>query len=123
MSENVERFAEAVTRAVDESPLSQRELGETVARILGRPESFAQTTVSGWKSGDVPDPAVVFAIERALGLDPGSLSRHLGYSPRSNGKIGGVLAAIASDPYLSDTQRDLLAAMYRHSVGAEPVSD
>lgn len=62
------------------------------------------STLSGWVTGDrTPEPSTVFAIERALELDPGALSRHLGYLPLDAVDVHIVKAedAIIADPGLS----------------------
>lgn len=49
-----------------------------LARALG----VSPQLVSDWKRGRrTPSPDQLFAIERALDVEPGRLSRHLGYVP------------------------------------------
>lgn len=67
-------FGSAVRAARTERKISQVEL----AASLGTTQSL----VSAYEAGDHEPPReVVFAIEDALGLSGGSLSRHLGYLP------------------------------------------
>ena len=84
---------------------------EDLARALGT----TQSSVSGWINGKYePAAATVFTIERSLGLDPGSLSRPLGYLPvEAAGRPVSVEAAIAQSPQLDDDAKDALAALYR----------
>lgn len=67
-------FGDALGKALASSPKSQ----SVVAGELG----VSTSTMSSWKLGQPPAlPAMVFALEGALDLPPGHLSRHLGYLP------------------------------------------
>jgi transcriptional regulator with XRE-family HTH domain len=105
-------FPRALKRARMERRLSQREL----SRALG----VSHSAVSQWESGRVrPIPSKVAELEQALDLDPGTLSRLLGYLPiaTSDAKAAlTVLEAIRADPRLGDRERELLIAMYRQLV-------
>lgn len=105
-----ESFALALTKARQTRGLSQSGLG----RALGRGR---QSTVSGWEAGEsIPPPDTVFALERVLDLPPGSLSRHLGYTPvecTEKLKPPSTLQAIIEDPELDDLARRLLLAMFK----------
>jgi transcriptional regulator with XRE-family HTH domain len=80
---------------------------KTVAARL----EVTKSQVSRWSKGrDVPAPDQVFAIEEALELPPGSLSRKLGYLPVGSSS---VLAAVDADPKLSPKARRLLEVTYR----------
>lgn len=74
-----------------------------------------QTTINRWCSGDVPDPHTVFDLEQTLDLEPGSLSRHLGFVPDGPGrrKRPDTVAAITADPALDDRARAVMLAVYR----------
>ncbi len=79
-------FGDALRRQIEGR--SQREFGDKVARAEGRVDAngthlpYSQQQVSFWLSGQQePNPRQAFAIERALGLRPGSLSHLLGYVP------------------------------------------
>jgi transcriptional regulator with XRE-family HTH domain len=83
---------------------------EDLARALGT----TQSSVSGWINGKYePAATTVFTIERRLGLEPGYLSRPLGYLPleAASGSIG-VEAAIAQSS-LGEEEKAAMAAMYR----------
>ncbi len=84
---------------------------EDLARSLGT----TQSSVSGWINGKYePAAATVFTMERSLGLDPGSLSRPLGYLPvKPTSRPASVEAAIAQSTNLDDDAKAALAALYR----------
>lgn len=68
--------------------------------------------VAKWVRGDAePSPLTVFAVEAFLDLQPGELSRHLGYLPV--GATASVVAAIEADPRLTVEARRVLVAAYR----------
>jgi len=97
-------FQEALTRAMGN--LSQVE----VARKAG----IAPSTLSTWLSGGGAKPDQVFAVERALNLPPGDLSRHLGYIPVSEQPLASVEAAVEADEVISAPQKDALVFLYTH---------
>lgn len=68
-------FSRELRRALGASGRTQTD----VARAAG----VAPSLVSMWLAGNIasPDPQKVFAVERALDLPPGHLSRHLGFIP------------------------------------------
>jgi transcriptional regulator with XRE-family HTH domain len=84
---------------------------EDLARSLGT----TQSSVSGWINGKYePAAATVFTIERALELDPGSLSRPLGYLPvEPAAQPMSVESAIAQCGTLDDEAKVALASVYR----------
>jgi hypothetical protein len=90
-----------------------------VAALLNE-EPMTQTTVLKWLSHpERQPPARMFAIERALALPPGYLTRDLGYLP------AGVVAApptveqaIAHDATLTAYTRTLLLAAYEAMTAA-----
>lgn len=61
----------------------------------------------------IPKPQGVFALEEALKLRPGELSRHLGFVPVD--AAGSVVEAIEADPDLSSEARRHLLALYREA--------
>lgn len=94
--------------ALEDNGVAQAQLAEALG-------GFAQSTVSAWISGAAtPVPDIVFRIEGALSVDPGTLSRHLGYLPATEGCVE---AAIAADPSLGDRERTLLLSHYRSLTG------
>ncbi len=101
-------FGTALARARKGRNISQAQLG---AMLCGS----TQSTVSSWEVGAAePEPMTVFAIEEALGTEPGYLSRHLGYVPASpiERPTPPASDAIADDPRLSPFLRRLLLMMY-----------
>lgn len=84
---------------------------EDLARSLGT----TQSSVSGWINGKYePAAATVFTIERSLALEPGSLSRPLGYLPvEPEARLVSVEAAITQSTHLDDDAKAALAALYR----------
>jgi transcriptional regulator with XRE-family HTH domain len=93
---------------------------EDIAGMLGA----TQSSVSGWINGKYePAAATVFTLERCLSLDPGTLSRPLGYLPVEPVARGiSVEGAIAQSPHLNDEEREALASMYRVLVSRRTVS-
>lgn len=80
-------------------------------------EPVKQAGVYKWlRDPTILSPARVFAIERALNLQPGALSRGLGFLPVEAVAHGGVLAAIEADPLLTDFAKYSLARMYEAMV-------
>jgi len=84
---------------------------EDLAGMLGT----TQSSVSGWINGKYePAAATVFTVERSLGIEPGTLSRPLGYLPvEPMSRTVGVEGAIAQSVTLDDEEKAALAAMYR----------
>ena len=107
------RFGSAVARALDEQGHSRSWLGAEVARLEGLGDPISGASVSKWVGGNPPAPDRVFVIERALGMKPGALSRHLGYLPASARSTRTVLDALADDGDLSDMARQVITAVYR----------
>jgi transcriptional regulator with XRE-family HTH domain len=98
-----EAWRQAFADRLERSPLSQAD----VARLIDR----KQQQVSDWLAGraNPPRPAVVFAIEDALGC-PDELACHLGYV---RVQTFDTEAVIRQDPNLSPEDRDALLTFYR----------
>lgn len=108
-------IAAAIRAARDQR--TQEWLGGEVARVEGRREAYGQNTVAGWESGrSALKPKKVFAIEKALGVPPGSISRLAGYLPSAAKPSRTVAEAIAADHDLSPDQREDLLAQYQGMV-------
>jgi len=87
--------------------------GGTTQHGLGRSLGIGQSTISAWVADRaIPSQAVVFKVEAALHLTPGTLSRHLGYLPLDAAVPSTVLECLAVDPALTDGQRAALRAVY-----------
>jgi transcriptional regulator with XRE-family HTH domain len=84
---------------------------DDLAAMLGT----TQSSVSGWINGKYePAAATVFTVERSLGMEPGSLSRPLGYLPvEPVSRVVSVEGAIAQAANLDDEEKAVLSAMYR----------
>lgn len=98
-------------REATEPRLSQRALGMKL-----NPQVTGQA-VAAWEDGTtVPGPSMVFLLERCLELEPGSLSRYLGYLPVGAEPPADVVAALRADPRLDDDRRELMVTTYRLAV-------
>jgi len=94
---------------------------EDLASVLGT----TQSSVSGWINGRYePAAATVFRIERFLGMEPGALSRPLGYLPvEPLSRTVTVEGAIAQSANLDDEEKAALATMYRLLVNRSTRAD
>ena len=83
---------------------------EHLAGMLGT----TQSSVSGWINGKYePAATTVFRIERALALEPGHLSRPLGYLPvEAASSSVSVEGAIFQSAALDDEEKGALVALY-----------
>ena len=101
----------AFGRMLSEALKSRSMKQEDLARSLGT----TQSSVSGWVNGKYePAAATVFTMEHSLGLEPGSLSRPLGYLPvEPAARPVSVEAAITQSPLLDEDAKAALAALYR----------
>lgn len=80
---------------------SQQWLATEVAKLLNEPV-MTQTAVIKWlRRPENMTPARVFAIEKALGVRPGTWSRELGYLPPEAAAARSVLEALSNDPILN----------------------
>jgi transcriptional regulator with XRE-family HTH domain len=84
---------------------------EDLAGMLGT----TQSSVSGWINGRYePAAPTVFTVERCLGMDPGALSRPLGYLPVEPAtRSVSVESAIAQSAQLDDEEKAALSAVFR----------
>jgi transcriptional regulator with XRE-family HTH domain len=100
-------FGEALRQALADREMSQLELAERLGLS-------SQSVISQWISETHrPDPARVFEIERQLEVEPGRLSRLLGYLPTDAMPVLDVETAVAADPHLNAQQREAVLAVYR----------
>lgn len=107
-------IGERVRSALSDAGHGQAWLGQEVARIEGRSEPYSQGRVSQWLAEiERQPPARVFAIEEALEMPAGALSRLLGYLPASAVPAMSVPAAIEADRRLDGMGRSVLLAAYR----------
>lgn len=100
------RFGRLLSDALRRHDLTQQDFGRIV--------DASQASVSGWVGGRYePPPAKVFAMERLLGLEPGGLSRPLGYVPVDTDETPSVETAITESTTLDDEGKGLLLAVHR----------
>lgn len=106
-------FADELRSALSDSGRNQSWLGAEAARIEGLASPIAQPQISKYLAGEAtPEPRRVFAIEQALDLAAGSLSRLLGYLPVDAVPAVTVADAAEQDPWLTRDQRDDLVAVW-----------
>jgi transcriptional regulator with XRE-family HTH domain len=86
-------------------------------RALGAVAGVSKSAVAQWENGrSLPIPAKVPGLERALEMEPGALSRMLGYLPITSGDDKtslDVVEAIRRDVRLGEQGQELLITMYR----------
>jgi transcriptional regulator with XRE-family HTH domain len=99
-------FGQGLADALAGRNLTQADLGELL--------STTQSTISAWINGrSEPEPVTVFAVEEAIGVSPGFLSRLLGYLPLSVvGAPPNVEEAIARSHEIDDTGRRLVLSVW-----------
>lgn len=104
----------AIEEARKAAKMSQKDFGAAVAREENQASPYSQQTVAGWFSKPVGfTPHRVFAIERAVGAEPGSLSKIEGYVPVGATPTVTVEEAIAADEDISEEQAAMLLAAVR----------
>jgi len=107
-------------RALKQARIRQR----LSQRALGQAAGVSKTAVSQWELGrSVPVPAKVPNVERALELEPGALSRLLGYLPIATAddeNSQDVVAALRGDKRLDEEARKLMIGLYRRLVRPRP---
>jgi transcriptional regulator with XRE-family HTH domain len=108
-----EVFRRALRQAREDAGLSQRALARAV--------NVSPGAVWQWErdeDGTVPRLDMATRLEQILKLEPGHLSRLLGYVPATAepGTMTSVVAAARADPRLGDSERELLIAVYRELV-------
>jgi transcriptional regulator with XRE-family HTH domain len=106
-----QRFGALLANALKARAMKQEQL----AGMLGT----TQSSVSGWINGKYePSAATVFTIEQSLGMDPGYLSRPLGYLPLEAAAAPlGVDGVIAQSPLLDDEDKVVLTSLYELLAG------
>lgn len=113
-AEHRRRFGHMLAEALAASGRTQEDL----AGLVGA----TQSSVSAWVTGRYePSAPMVFAIERALAVAPGHLSRALGYLPLEAATASpAVEDAIAQSPLIDDDQKRIVLAVYRAVVDTGP---
>ena len=100
------RFGRLLNDAMKARGMKQEDL----AGMLGT----TQSSVSGWINGKYePAAETVFTVERCLGVEPGALSRPLGYLPVDPvARTVSVEGAIAQSPLLAEDDKVVLVSLY-----------
>jgi transcriptional regulator with XRE-family HTH domain len=108
-----EVFRRALQQAREDAGLSQRALARAVRVSAGAVWQWERD-----EDGTVPRLDMTTRLEQVLKLEPGHLSRLLGYVPATAepGTMTSVVAAARADPRLGDSERELLIAVYRELV-------
>lgn len=104
-------FGATLTDLLASRAVSQQALADRV--------EVTRASVNDWCQGRaVPRPATVFAIERALDVKPGTLSRLLGYLPLEAEDCPPVTVpqVISQAPELGDQARHLLLVIYEELI-------
>lgn len=78
-----------------------------------------QTLAARNNAAGGPTPAHAFAVEGALGMEPGRLSRLLGYVPAEWDPPTVLADVLDADPLLGEKDRRMLLTMYRSLVGLD----
>jgi len=106
--EQRDAFRHALRSAREDAGFSTRKLAGAL--------DLSQSAVWQWEEGrTLPRPEMVTAAERALGVEPGRLSRLLGYvsTEVADRPVASVLEAVDADPRLGDRERTVLRTVYR----------
>jgi transcriptional regulator with XRE-family HTH domain len=100
------RFGRLLFNALKARSMKQEDL----AGLLGT----TQSSVSGWINGKYePSAETVFTIERCLEMDPGYLSRPLGYLPvEAVAACPGVEAAVSQSTLLDEEDKAVIVSLY-----------
>ena len=108
-----EVFRRALRQAREDAGLSQRALARAVDVSPGAVWQWERD-----RDGTVPRLEMTTRLEQVLKLEPGQLSRLLGYVPATAepGTMTSVVAAARADPRLGDSERELLIAVYRELI-------
>jgi transcriptional regulator with XRE-family HTH domain len=106
-------FRETLRQAREDRGLSQRALAKALGVTPGAVWQWERE-----EGGTLPRFEITTEIERVLELEPGRLSRLLGYVPAEAGesRLSSVIESARNDPLLGDSERDLLVAIYRELV-------
>lgn len=104
-------FAQALLDALAFGGITRDELAQRI--------DTSASAVTNWTMGRAePRPTTVFAIETALQLSPGSLSRILGFCPCDTPPVIGFYDVVTNDPKLRREAKSGLLQLYRSLVGA-----
>lgn len=114
------KFGTAVKRQLGDR--SQRYFGDLVARTEGRSKAYSQQVVSSWLQGKEPNPRQAVAIEEVLGVEPGTLTRILGFVSADSRPIITPAEAIAADVTIGPEAKAILTAGYEAARSASNIT-
>lgn len=101
-------FGEAVRQALRVKQMTQEEL----AAALNKTQPMISAWIQGKRAPESPELA--FEVERAIGVDPGTLSVHLGFIPPEAARtVASFESVVLADTGLSDDEKELMMAMYK----------
>lgn len=104
-------FGEALIEALQARSLRPPDLVDVISAA---DRNKASAKVSHWVRGvSEPSRPTVVAIERFLNLEPGTLSRHLGWVPVVAPVMADPEAAIIADGTLTGEERRILLALLK----------
>ena len=109
--EQKEAFRQILKHARQQRAWSQRRLADELG--------VSHSTVAYWERGEgVPAGDNLARLEHILQLEPGTLTRLLGYMPEHTMRreMSGVIEAIMTDPQLGARERELLLALYHQLI-------
>lgn len=110
----LDALAEQIRAARASSGLTQAEIGQRVAEVMGRPDPIHQTVVGSWARGQaMPSVQQLLALDEVLGLAPGTLLARAGLIARP-----GPLVAFEADRLLDASAKEVLRRVYIATVDA-----
>lgn len=109
---DVAAWAQAVRTTMNDKGISQRELGEAVAKLEGRGSAIAQGTIGDWLRLGPPKAIDAIHIEEALGVPAGSQTQFLGFVPVEARPAVTFDEVVDREGRLTDQARRLLKGMY-----------
>ena len=117
--QQVEELAGLIKDVMAAREITQDELGRRVAQIEGRKDPYPQAHVAAWLRRPVlfTNPRRLIAIEEALELPAGYLTRQAGFLPIGAVDAVTVPQAIRQDTGLTLDQQEDLLTVYEVMVG------
>ncbi|CAB5218043.1 hypothetical protein UFOVP209_44 [uncultured Caudovirales phage] len=104
-------FGEALLAALMAAGLRPPDLVDVVSAST---RDNASNLIKNWVSGkNEPPRPTVTAIEQFLNLEPGDLSRHLGWLPVGAAQVPTLEAAVLADSNLTGEQRRVLLQLLK----------
>lgn len=111
-SQQCQAFGNALTRARENNKMTQREVAQAL--------NVSRHLISAWERGtSEPSPQDACRVEEELGVEPGELTRHLGYLPLAAADWvmdSDVETAVLRDPRLPERRKRFLLGIYRQLI-------